>query len=220
METEDFLKGKRENSAAYHLLTAQMWRRKGEPELLHNPLVYASFEYRLSIERIVFELYALLKNIDKIDDKDLEKYSGISNIIQYIIELMQGKKNLYKALLFNSKFYHIMINLPGSISIPDITKLKKYWSELSNFCHSQIKPAVSWESDEFIKKGYQLLNDIENYLWSITVQQNFGWVNPKTMHKEAQELRIQFINDVLDIDSVKTRLNLMKPIFELRGKAK
>jgi len=218
LEIDEFIKQERENSAGYHLITAQMWRRIGEPGLLHNPLVYASFEYRLSIERIAFELYALLKNIDNIKDEELEKFDSITNVIKFIIELMENKKNLYKALLFNSLFFHIMIDLPGSISIPDVTKLKNLWLDMSNYCHMKIKPSQTWYSTDWVKNGYESLNKVEDYLWSITVQQNFGWINPITMHKEAQELRLQFINDELDESATKTRLNLMKPIFEIRGK--
>ena len=69
----DFLETKWENSAGFHPMIAQWWRWFGEPQLPPAPLVYSALEYRISIERIVIELYALIKSLKYIGDEDSKK---------------------------------------------------------------------------------------------------------------------------------------------------
>lgn len=60
MEVNKIVKKPRDVKANFHVELAQSWRRYGEPKLLHSPLVYSAFEFRLCIEKIVFELYYLM----------------------------------------------------------------------------------------------------------------------------------------------------------------
>lgn len=219
METEiKFINDKRENSAGFHMMIAQKWRKLGEPKLLHNPLIYSALEYRMSIERINFELYALMKSLNFISKDEAKKLEKLTNIITQIMEIIGNSKYLYRILKFNSMLFDDSVQSIKKLSIPDIKKLKNYWYALSDFCHMKINPEHSWLIQNFVKNGYELLNEVENYLWDIKVRKYFGFFRPETWQPEVVDLAEEYIYEKIDKDSVKTRLRLMKPIVASRFK--
>ena len=67
MAIEDYINNKREVTLEYHLLAAREWRRYGEQDQLHTPLIYSAFEYRCAIERFVFEIFVLMNRDDLLE---------------------------------------------------------------------------------------------------------------------------------------------------------
>lgn len=212
----DFVYEERENSAGFHLMIAQKWRRFGEPKKLHHPLVYAALEYRMSIERIVFELYALMKQLKYVSMEQEKKLENLHSVITQIMEITENSKYLRRMLLFHSILFNDESQLSGKLAVPDIGLLKKHWHSLSDFCHKRISPHSSWESVEYVNKGYELLNVVENYLWEIKVKNNFGLYRMDSWQPEVLELADDFINSKIDEESIKTRLRLMKPVILAR----
>lgn len=85
--------------------------------------------------------------------------------------------------------------MPKRLSIPDIGKLHKYWQKLSDYCHRQLEPKFTWDSNEWIEKGYELLKEVESYLWKISIEEEYGWVSKSRLIEELQDERTRFIND-------------------------
>lgn len=219
MEKElDFIQDERETSAGFHMKIAQKWRRLGEPQFLHNPLIYSALEYRMSIERIVFELYALMKRLKFISKDEAEKLEKLTNIITQIMEIIGNSKYLYRILKFNSMLFDDGIQSVKKLAIPDINKLKNFWYAMSDYCHMKINPANSWLIQDYVKNGYKLLNEVEDYLWDIKVRKHFGFFRVDTWQPEVVDLAEDYINEKIDEDSVKTRLMLMKPVIVSRFK--
>lgn len=216
----DFIQSNRANSAGYHLITARKWRLLGEPKLLHSPLVYSAFEYRMSIERIVFELYALMKKLKFVSEEDAKKLEKLTSVITQIMELIGNSKYLYRILMFNSMLFDSDTNSRGKLAVPDISKLKKFWYSLSDFCHMKINPEDSWLSKKYVMDGYALLNDVEKYLWEIKVEKQFGFYQLDAWQPEVIELAEDYVNSKIDENSVRTRLLLMKPVIVSRYKNK
>jgi hypothetical protein len=212
------VEGKRNASAGYHFMAARGWRLFGEPKKLHSPLAYSAFEFRCSIERSLFELFVLIRN-DRLTQADLQavqRFSGLRNII---LRLEGPKKVLHRKLLF-SNLYARGIGLAPEWwpSVPDIGILEKYWSNLSEYCHRQLKPKATWDSlgDAWINTGYQLLNDVENYLWEITVKHQIGWFQVSTLPPEMIRTRKDFIDGKIDERSVLTRIQILEPAVQMR----
>lgn len=219
MEEElEFIQESRENDAGFHLILGQKWRRYGEPKLLHNPILYSSIEFRLSIERIVFELYALMKRLRFISEEDAKKLEKLTSVITQIMEIVGNSKYLYRILKFNSMLFDDDSKLIGKLAIPDINTLKNFWYSLSDYCHMKINPENTWLSQDYIKEGYKLLNEVENYLWDIKVRKHFGFYRFDTWQPEIIELADDYVNSKIDEESVKTRLMLMKPVILSRYK--
>jgi len=214
------LKRKRGNSAGYHCALGQKWRRLGEPDKNHNALVYAAFEFRIAIERIVFELYALIRSLKNIPDDEVDKYESITNNITYLMEIVMNQKNLYRLLKFNSIWFHEVSSFRSELSVPDIKILKNFWHGLSDYCHMQVKPNITWESPEWISNAYSFLNEVEKYLWEIKVKKHFGFPQIITWPQEVQDLLDTYVREEIDDAGVKTRLRLMKPVIEARFRYK
>jgi len=219
MEEElEFVKEERTNSAVFHLILGQKWRRFGEPKNLPNPIVYAAIEFRLSIERIVFELFALMKKMRYISEEDTQKYEKLTSVITQIMDIVGNSKNLYRILKFSSMLFDDDSRLRGKLAILDVNKLKNYWFSLSDYCHMKVNPENTWFSKEFIEKGYHTLNEVESYLWEIKVQKHFGFYQIETWQPEVIELADDYVNSKITEESVRTRLRLMKPVILSRAK--
>jgi hypothetical protein len=214
----EFLESKRDNSAGFHLIIAQKWRRFGEPNLFPTPLVYSALDYRMSIERIVFELYALMKRMKYISDEDAKKLEKLTSVITQIMELIGNSKYLYRILKFQSLLIDDDPKFRGKLSVPDINKLKNYWHSLSDYCHMKIKPDNTWLSQDYIKEGYKVLNEVEDYLWEINVEKYFGFFRFETLQPEVARMAEDYVNEIINEDSVRTRLMLMRPVVAARIK--
>ena len=179
MEVNEILKQPRQSSGDYHAAAGMAWRRYGQKDLLHSPLAYSAFEFRLAIERYVFEIYYLvlrdkLVSAGDLPYEDLGKIDSFSSLIKLLHENTGSKLTLRRAFVFNRVFARVFTPLPQRLSIPDIGKFHKHWQQLSNYCHRQLEPEITWKSEDWIKKGYNSLNDVESYLWEISVKERYG----------------------------------------------
>ncbi|MDZ7723244.1 MAG: hypothetical protein U5R06_10675 [candidate division KSB1 bacterium] len=219
MNLSKFIESKRKCSADYHLYMAKKWRKYGEPNLLHTPMIYSAFEFRMAIERFVFEIFYLIKEEQLLDsteftEENIKKIDRFSNLLKVLYENVGNKKILFKAFYYNKT--HVQIFTEGHIklSIPDLGKLHKYWEELSEFCHRQLVPGKTWENYEWIKKAYLKLNRVEQYFHFLLVENNFGWLRKSSLPPELLELRNEFLNDEIDMDQLCKRMEIVKPLLE------
>jgi len=222
MELTEILREPRQTSGDYHAAAGMAWRRYGEKDSLHSPLAYSAFEFRLAIERYVFEVYYLvlrdkLISAGDLPDEDLGKIDSFSNLIRLLHENAGNKLRLRRAFIFNRVFARVFTPLLQRLSIPDIGKFHKYWQQLSNYCHRQLQPEITWESEDWIKKGYKLLNEVESYLWEVSVKEGYGWVSKSSLTSNLQEERERFINDPkITEEQLELRMKLIKPALEFR----
>lgn len=209
----------RETKAAFHSRLGREWRLYGQPKDLHSPLVYAAFEFRCAIERCVIELFALIRN-QKLSEKDLSDIQRFAGLIQTVLRSEGGKLALYRKLVFNREYVRSGSTPPTSVwlSVPDLGVLQKYWTGLSEYCHRQLKPADTWKSmgDKWVADGYDLLLEVENYLFAITSQRKIGWVQVDTLEPEELQVRSDYVEGRIDETSMKSRLELMGPIIRER----
>ena len=212
------LEKERETKAAYHFLLGREWRLFGQPKRLHSPLAYAAFEFRCGIERCVIELFALIRD-QQFSDDDLKGLERFSSLIQTLLNSQGGKLQLYRKLMFN-RIYTQASRAPPEIwlSVPDLGILQRMWTELSEYCHRQLRPKTTWSSmgDEWVAAGYRLLNEVENYLYCIMSTGKIGWVPVESLPPEAAQARQDFLNGRITEADLKTRIELMTPVLENR----
>lgn len=102
MNLDEVINGKRWVSADYHVVSARAWKQQGQSEYSPSPLIYAAFEYRCAIERIVLELYAVMCE-EFSGAEDVSKIGSFSSLIKMVHDLAGcNKKLLYRVLKFNS----------------------------------------------------------------------------------------------------------------------
>jgi hypothetical protein len=211
---------KRSTTSGYHLLVGRGWRIIGEQHKLHSPLAYSAFEFRCSIERALIELFVIIRG-NQFSDADIQALQSISRVRKAIYQACGGKEKYDRSTIFN-RLYTNSIGLPPNlwISIIDIPEMERNWSKLSEYCHKQLKPQSTWESlgDVWLLNGYELLNDVEKYLWSILVQSRIGWVHAQKIHSEERAAMNDFVNGKINQQELETRFRIMAPILRKRGK--
>ena len=88
---------------------------------------------------------------------------------------------------------------------------------MSEYCHRQLKTENTWKLEDWIKKGYELLSEVESYLWEISVIEAYGWVSKPSLTSDLQELRESFINDSnMTEQQLEIRMQLIKPALDFR----
>lgn len=219
-DLDRIIKGDRSTASYYHFHVARGWRIIGESRLLHSPLSYSAFEFRSAIERIVVELLVLIKkgNVSPAELEQIQRFSGLRN---FLLTSAGGKRTLYRALRFNRILTQI-IGVPANLcpSVPDITVLEKYWTRLSEYCHKQLSPYTTWESqgNHWIHIGYALLKEVENYLWQITISSPLGWFREETLPQDLIPTRTQFIEGSIEENALVTRIKLLEPAVQMRAR--
>ncbi len=217
-DLDRIVNGKRQTSAGYHFLAGRGWRLLGEPRKLHSPLAYSAFEFRSSVERSVFELFHLVRK-NNFSPEDLRAAERFSSLRTALLKAEGGKRLFQRKLEFN-RLYAQACGLPQRYwpSVPDIGILEMYWSKLSDYCHRQLRPNITWDSmgGNWITQGYQLLNEVESYLWMITVSHQIGWFQPDTLPPEMLQTRNDYLDGVIDADAVTMRVRLMEPVVRER----
>ncbi len=104
--------------------------------------------------------------------------------------------------------------------LPDIGKLYKYWSGLSEYCHKQLKPEETWKSEKWIIKGYEFLNKVEDYLWKIFANKFLAWLKVKSMPEELKNERLLFLDEKINESELKRRLEIIEPMILFRERLK
>ena len=189
---------------------------------MHSPLAYSAFEFRCSIERSLFELFILTQNRKAFQSqlKAVQRFRGLRDMI---LQTEGPKKVLYRKLLFN-RLYAKGIGLPAKFwpSVPDIGVMERYWKQLSEYCHRQLQRETTWDAlgDAWLNAGYDLLNEVEKYLWDITVTHQIGWFQINTLPSEMVKARKDFIEGVINENALAKRIEILKPTIQMRAKRK
>jgi hypothetical protein len=208
----------RATSTGYHFVVARAWRILGEQDKLHSPLAYSAFEFRCGIERTLIEQFALIRD-HRLSEAELKLIASMKGIRNALLRNFQTIERFRRTQIFN-RLYSQGAGSPPAIwmSVIDFERLEKLWVRLSEYCHRQLRPDATWQSmgDEWLLRGYQLLNEVESYLWEITTTSHIGWVQPHTMQPEMHQAMQEFVDGLIDQGTLETRLNLMSPIITAR----
>lgn len=146
--------------------------------------------------------------------EELKKTESFSSVLSLICEDQGSKLKLYRVLTFNRAWAQAFTPLRKTLSIPDVGKLRKYWQRLSDYCHRQLESSETWESPEWVCKGYGLLNEVETYIWELCVTNERGWVTVSSLPQELLDERQQYIMGELTESQLKKRLQIIKPVLD------
>jgi len=103
--------------------------------------------------------------------------------------------------------------------IPDIRRCKRLTTDLSDYCHCQLKGDETVEnlSGEWFIIGVALVNDACSFLDEL-IEAPRGVVNVPSMPTEVRETYDLFMAGEIDISTALGRLALMQPVLEQRGR--
>jgi hypothetical protein len=217
-DLQQITREKRLVTADYHVIVGRSWRLIGEPELFHSPLAYSAFEFRCAIERFLFELLWLIRSM-KLSAADRRAAGRLANLVKTILQI-EGGEHLLKQKLIFARIAASEIGVPQREwpAVVDVKELERFWNKLSTYCHRQLKPGESWESrgEAWLRQGYILVRDVENYLWDAMVKSRIGWVPVGSLPPEMVQARDDFISGRIDEPTLRTRMRLMAPVLTQR----
>lgn len=195
----------RDVTALYHFAQGKQWldivRNKGE----NIPLSYCAFEFRITLERVAFELLIEIRGsaFDETDKKASRKLKNIHSRIHHL-EGHQRKLNR------KCDFLKILIETAGYEDFPlakvNLSTLTKYWDFCSAYCHLQYDLPSSWGNRTFVDKCFEGLCEIEKFLEDIVIRNVILW---------PQWTNDPWINDLLN-KYIEDRINDAELAIELK----
>jgi hypothetical protein len=214
---QDLLSKNRETSAEFHALAARAWQNEGLNSLSHSALVYAAFEYRCTLERVAIELYAIMHH-ELPGVEDISRIQSFTSLLALIRELGGGnEKLLYRTMLFN-KIVCESAPIEKPLAIVSPSRLHDLWSRLSAYCHRQVSPLETWDSPDWVRRGYDLLNEVDDYLVDILINHSFGAMADNGLAPEVRLAKQAFLREEIDEGTLRVRLKLMEPVLSSRRK--
>jgi len=206
----------RETASHYHFAVGRMWRLIGIQNNLHVPLSYAAFEFRLSIERYLFEYFYLIRHRRGFSKSEERECSSIARLIKAIYQHEGGKARFLKRLRFNliciqseAKFVNNERDFPNGLPIEiSLDYLHKLWIKLSEFCHRQLEPNETWKSkgERWVKNGYDILIEAEEHLTLLFRTNSHCWLSIDGMKEQYKTLNDEFCASSITEEEMKSRL--------------
>lgn len=127
------LSWKRSPEVNYHYEEGKAWLEQSERGKRCTALSYAAFEFRLAIERVIFQYWFNI-NDNKISNENVNDVRSFKRM-QNKIYILGGKQNeIYKYF----EFIQIILDslqIDKKLTKPDFGKLHKHWSSCSELCH-------------------------------------------------------------------------------------
>lgn len=120
-------------------------------------LIYAALEYRMCIERILFEYLIVMRT--KNLSKSMEKLYRIHDLRKAILTLEPD-------FILKIDFTNLCMqaaDLPGEIQVPDLNKLDQLYGRLGNYLHAPKKPHKTSADQNWWEKLFNLIIEVECY---------------------------------------------------------
>ena len=207
------LEDPRQVTSEWHILQAKRWLDFDAGRQLDSVLVYAAVELRLAIERTLFELLYLLKE-RQIADEDVKRARSLNGLQA----LLRETDAFYRRTI---EFTHLVASVTAelpAVSAIDTAYLNRKWSELSEYCHLQFKPAEAFQSPdrEFQRRGFALLQELLDRFLELRVKGSMGVLQRSSMPEETRFIYDKFVAGKIDADQAKRMLVISGPVLGQR----
>ena len=92
----------------------------------------------------------------------------------------------------------------------DLAKLKKYWQQLGDYCHAQGHSSFTLDSQEWMNKGVNLVDNTFNYFHCQMSGGATVIMRPENMTPDTHRIWEDYLSEVIDDVQVLTRLRNIK----------
>ena len=179
-------------------------------------LVYAALEARNALERLVFEM-SVLATGGKFTSDQLSAAQKKDGLFKLLDEALHNYRR-------HIEFQNICMDLMGNplrFPVPDIRCCKRLRTDLSSYCHCQLDPnvTISDPAGQWFKIGIDIIKQTCDFLDPLLTAP-FGVMHPGTMPAEVREIFDVYISGDIDINTVRTRLDIMLPVLDQRLRQK
>lgn len=182
----------REKDLDYLFYEGKKWLAKSNVGTRSTALAYSAFEFRLALERIIFQYWYTLKEDDLVD-KDIDDIRAFKTMQHRIYEISGHQKIINKRFEF-ARIPLEMLQIRQQLVTPNFGKMHDYWLKCSELCHVSWTIITSNGNGDIMKEQYEMLNETSTFIvesingivsWSKIISQPL-----KKMEKEFLEGKI------------------------------
>jgi hypothetical protein len=178
-------------------------------------ILYAALDCRQGIEQLLFEELVMSVGTD-LDENEYENCRGNSTKLHKIIRRLNPD---YSKLAEFTKVIMSTDSRIPELHVWDHNKLMKHWGKVSDCLHWSGAPKDTYESDEWIDKTINNIENASSYIWDKISRSYTGIMRPENMAEEIFETWSKFKNNEIDANAVKRIADLALPILLQRSKA-
>jgi len=194
------------DSAGY-MFRAMSWLEYSADDVFPS-LIYSSIEARLGIEHLLFEELVISTgaNLTKADYERLLRDGKLEKAIQRL------SPDYQKLQEFTLAIVSVEPRAPRLITW-DIRELMKGWGKLSAYLHWTGARTDTVEDPAWSAAARTELDMIIRPIWDKLMTAQSGIMHPSQMHLEVRAVWTDFRDGKIDISSVKTRLEILRPVL-------
>jgi hypothetical protein len=195
--------------AGDYLFRSMAWIDYHKRNRSYPPLLYACVEARQGIEYILFDILVVSTG-GNITIDDYKKCIKNNKFVKTIKKLSPNYERLQKF----TKVITSIQNEPPNLIYWEVNELIKVWQFLSTYLHWF---GVRSDSTENHQKLDTIFNELQSKivpLWDKYCSGDLGLMRVDGMHPKVFQIWKNYSSDIIDIDTVKLELSVLKLILE------
>lgn len=201
----------RKPDAGWSVVQAATLLSDGKQRHCSSLVIYAALELRLAIEQLIFTVIVVGKGGTKLDDKTLAECRKKEGLFR-VLDEVSPKYSL--RCRFSNTLASFYPQLP-QIAEWDIRSLRRYYTDLSEYCHSQLiirdfdTDPIGWS------KTISQLEEIYHFLAS-SMKKGTGVLELNNVDPVIEDLWAKFSTGAINIVELRNRFALIKPVLDSR----
>ena len=195
------------------LYRAMSWLDLFERSNAWPALLYSCTEGRYGIEYLLFEELVVGAGANLSRDDYERCVREPTKLAKAINRLLPDYEKL-------QQFTSVIVSLAPQQLPPIIywqpKELMKTWRELSKYLHWCGHRLETAENTEWKKIALSYVKGVLTPIWNKVTSGQSACMHPDQMHAEIRELWVEFKEGRVDADGTRIRINLLKPLLELK----
>ena len=210
MKRFDHIYTQRKPDAGWSVVQGATLLSEGKERHCASLIIYAALEFRLAIEQLVFTVLVVASGgtLDESTLADCRKKDALFRILEEVSPKYSLRCRFANAL---ASFYP---QLP-QIAEWDVRSFRRFYTDLSELCHSQLiikdmdDDPVTWD------KRTQLLEEVYQFL-ADGMRKGTGVLEMKNTDPVIGDLWAKFSTGKLDIEGLRRSFSLVRPVWDSR----
>ncbi len=209
MKRFEHIYSERHQDAGWNVVQAATLLAEAKARRCSSLVIYAAVEMRMAIEQLVFTIILLAK--EKIDDATLQecrKKDGLFRVLEEVSPRYSMKCRFSNVL---GSFYP---EIP-KVAEWDVKSLRRYYTALSDLCHSQLVIQGMAAAPEKWNAKIELVEKVYEFL-AARMRKGTSVLSFKGATSHAIDLWEKYSKGEITLEDVRERFALVKPLLDSR----
>lgn len=201
---------RRDQHADWNVVQAATLLFEGQERKCASLIIYSALEFRLAIEQLLFTVIAVGKG-GTIDDETMiecHKKDGLFRVLEDVSPKYSLSCRFANVL---ASFYP---EIP-QIAEWDVRSLRRYYTALSELCHSQLVIRDFDVDPDGWRKKVELLEEVYRFL-EAGFKKGTGVWKTQNADSTVDELWKEFSTGRINAEQLRTRFLIIKPVLDAR----